>query len=278
MIKKYILIHPIIILNTLKESYFPGTNLLKKKKVGCVLGTKNKKINVCRSSFEIPFQEKSSTVFFINLDYLETMSLLHKKINSIEEIVGSYAIENHFSKINKKIMEKFFLYSDNPIHLNIWADLEKKRVIVEAFLFPKNFFKTKQRLLTLRTKIGLSMSEVTTVSNILKNSLKWKRFYKNNWFNNWLQNLRSFSNLMENFPFGNNNDKGLKEFLIEIFQRKNIEFAKVFKLKKKISNEFLVLYLSCLFNTLNSCEKSIYIFNKIKQNVMTRRIIKNVSR
>lgn len=276
--KNYILIHPIIILNTLKESYFPGTNMLKKKKVGCVLGTKNKKINVCRSSFEIPFQEKSNNRFFINLDYLETMSLLHKKTNSIEQIIGSYAIEKNFSKINKKIIEIFYFYSDNPIHLNIWADLEKKRAIIEAFLFPKNFFKTDCGLLTLKTKIGLSVSEETAISHILKNSLKWKKFYKNNWFNNWFQNLRSFSILMEKISFGHNNIKGLQKLLIEIFQIKNDNFGKVFEIKKKVSKEFLVLYISCLFNTINSCEKTIYMFNKIKHNLIKCRITKNISR
>jgi hypothetical protein len=255
--KSLILVHPIVLITILKEYYFNGSNLLLKKKTGCLLGSLKKNKIICRSSFEVPSRENNENKIFLDQNYLKTMILLHKKINSKEDIIGSYAIEKKMSRQAKKIIEIYNFYTKNPIHLNSWVDMDMKKLVIEGYsiLDNDNTIGAKN-FRGIRVKIGIIDSEEITVFHVLKNSINWKSHYKNNWFNNWSQTLKEFLNIIDNCSAQKSIFKDFYTLFNDIKKYRGLNLKKFYNFKKiKFSNRIEYLYLRYYIESIKSQEK-----------------------
>jgi hypothetical protein len=255
--KSLILVHPIVLVTILKEQYSNGSNLLSKRKTGCLLGSSKKNRIICRSSFEVPFRENNENKIFLDQNYLKTMILLHKKINSKEDFIGSYTIEKKMSQQTKKIIEIYNFYTKNPIHLNSWIDMDMKKLVIEGYniLDNDNTYEAKN-FRGIRVKIGITDSEEITVFHVLKNSINWKSHYKNNWFNDWSQALKEFLNIIENCSNQKSIFKDFYTLFNDIKKHRGLDLKKFYNLKKiKFSNRIEYLYLRYYLESIQSQEK-----------------------
>jgi hypothetical protein len=114
------IVHPVVILNVLKEISELDQKKKTKKKFGCLLGFfKDNKIN-CTSDFILPFDEKSSNIIFFDQIFMEKMACMLKKINNKEKIVGWY---NLGEKINQK-QKSIIVHVCICVHTHVRTDIE----------------------------------------------------------------------------------------------------------------------------------------------------------
>jgi hypothetical protein len=259
------IVHPVVILNVLKEISELDQKKKTKKKFGCLLGFfKDNKIN-CTSDFILPFDEKSSNIIFFDQIFMEKMACMLKKINNKEKIVGWYNLGEKINQKHRNIHRIFFGYCFCPILIIFWTDKQTKGIFFEAF---KENQKNQKNLIffeTVATKIGMLKSEEIVVYQILYNSngliypgqypleIKWKKIviffsqYIRKLFQKKKTNEYEFHKNMMNF----NKNQNLN-FLWPSFFEKNLKDS-------EIERNILVCYLSSILKLIFSFDNFFFL-------------------
>lgn len=89
----------------------------KKRVVGVLLGDNSSDIIKVSNSFAIPFEEdeKNSSVWFLDHNFIESMGEMFKKINAKEKLIGWYHSGPKLKASDLKINDVFKRYTANPL-------------------------------------------------------------------------------------------------------------------------------------------------------------------
>eukprot|EP00948_MAST-09A_sp_MAST-9A-sp1_P003486 g3486.t1 len=109
-------------------------NMSRKKGrvVGVLLGESWKGQIDCTNSFAVPFSEHSDSVWYLDADFLESMTRLFKKINAKERIVGFYCTGNSIRPNDLHIQDMFRKYCKDPIMALVDVDSESSALAESA--------------------------------------------------------------------------------------------------------------------------------------------------
>lgn len=188
-------IHPVVILEIVKEFYM--SNLNTKNKIGCLLGYHKNKIIFCTSAFGIPFEKKLSKVWFFDQIYMEKMASMNRKINSKENIIGWFSLKKTIDFLDWYNHDIFFGYTHDPILLHIWASNDVNGLILDIFQKnQKNIF-GQICFGNIPVKIGLLESEEIAVNEILTNSKNPPSLINFNIQKKWYQFVIFFSRFVK---------------------------------------------------------------------------------
>uniref|UniRef100_A0A7S1F0H1 MPN domain-containing protein n=1 Tax=Noctiluca scintillans TaxID=2966 RepID=A0A7S1F0H1_NOCSC len=86
-----VIVHPIVLLSVV-DHYNRVAKDTNKRVVGCLLGEFENGTLHAMNCFALPFEEdqKDSTIYFVDKDYLEAMFAMFKKVNTKERVIGWY--------------------------------------------------------------------------------------------------------------------------------------------------------------------------------------------
>lgn len=111
-----VIVHPLVLLSA-TDHYNRVAKGTRKRVIGCLLGQNNGSVVNVANSFAVPFEEsddKDSSVFFIDRDYIEEMFTMFRKVNAREKIIGWYHSGPKLRASDLEINELFRRYHPNP--------------------------------------------------------------------------------------------------------------------------------------------------------------------
>lgn len=127
-------IHPLVLLSV-TDHYNRVAKDTKKRVVGCLLGQRiGKRLDVT-NSFAVPFDEedKSSSTWFLDFNYLEDLAYMFKRVNSRERIVGWYSSGPKLKKNDIDIHSLFYQYHTEPVCCIIKVSEESSDLPTKAY-------------------------------------------------------------------------------------------------------------------------------------------------
>lgn len=126
-LKKTVSVSPLVLLSVV-DHYNRVSKDSKKRVVGVILGDNSGDVITVTNSFAIPFEEdeKNSSVWFLDHNFIESMSEMYKKINAKEKLIGWYHSGPKLKSSDLKINEIFKKYTSNPVLLIV--DVQPKIV------------------------------------------------------------------------------------------------------------------------------------------------------
>merc|ERR1712087_560005 len=127
-------IHPLVLLSV-TDHYNRVAKDTKKRVVGCLLGQRiGKRLDVT-NSFAVPFDEedKSSSTWFLDFNYLEDLAYMFKRVNSRERIVGWYSSGPKLKKNDTDIHSLFYQYHTEPVCCIIKVSEESSDLPTKAY-------------------------------------------------------------------------------------------------------------------------------------------------
>jgi hypothetical protein len=236
-----VFLHPVIIFEILKQISRPSENKKIEKKIGCVLGfIFDNKIN-CSSSFEIPFDKKSSNILFLDKIFMEKMALMFKKINNKEKIIGWYNLKNKITQSDIILHKIFFGYAHYPILFLFWIKNQIKGVFFEAFIEKQKNIKKRIIFQNIPIKLGMLKCEEIGIYQILYNSIHLHYIKKDNIIKKWIRTISFFSKFMKKMLQGKN-------------FKKKIFFDILYQTNSNFEANIIIFYLSNIFKLFFSME------------------------
>ena len=264
------IIHPVVIIDILKEFH----NIYKKKffgkKLGSLLGYCRNKVIFCTSCFRFPHEENSMPICFFDQIYMEKIAMMHRKINSKENVIGWYILKKKVKLSDLDIHSIFFGYTHTPILLHIWASKQLNGLILDVFLKSQQNVSEKLAFKTLSVKIGMLESEQIAINQLLINAKNSPYIAKFNVAKKWHSSVVFFSKFVEKILKFEQNKKLIfdKDFLDPLFVTKIVQIFKKDKTKTlcSIEKRFLILYLFTMIRLTLSIEKLAFRTINIKIN------------
>lgn len=115
-LKKTVTVSPLVLLSV-ADHYSRVAKDSGKRVVGVLLGTTTQEVISVTNSFAIPFEEdeKNSSVWFLDHNFIESMGEMFKKINAKEKLVGWYHSGPKLRASDLKISDVFKRYTANPL-------------------------------------------------------------------------------------------------------------------------------------------------------------------
>lgn len=115
-LKKTVTVSPLVLLSVV-DHFNRVSKDSKKRVVGVLLGDNSSDIIKVTNSFAIPFEEddKNSTVWFLDHNFIESMGEMFKKINAKEKLIGWYHSGPKLKASDLKINDVFKKYTPNPL-------------------------------------------------------------------------------------------------------------------------------------------------------------------
>jgi hypothetical protein len=234
-------LHPVIIFEILKQISKSNENRNIDKKIGCILGfIFDNKIN-CSSSFEIPFDRKSSNILFLDKTFMEKMALMLKKINNKEKIIGWYNLKKKITQRDTILHKIFFGYTHYPILFLFWIKDKIKGIYFEAFIEKQKNKKKRIVFQNVPIKLGMLKCEEIGIYQILYNSIHLHYIKKDNIIKKWIRSISFFSKFMIKMLKGKNFKK---KFFFDILYQTNSKFEA----------NIIIFYLSNIFKLFFSME------------------------
>lgn len=124
-------VHPVVLLSIV-DSY-ERRNEDAKRVIGTLLGTIEKGIVEVSNCFTVPHNESEEEVA-VDIEFAKNMYDLHKKVNSLENIVGWYSTGFDVSEHSVLIHEYYTRECKNPIHLTVDTSLRYSRMSMKAYI------------------------------------------------------------------------------------------------------------------------------------------------
>lgn len=126
-LKKTVTVSPLVLLSVV-DHFNRVAKDSKKRVVGVLLGDNSSDVIKVTNSFAIPFEEddKNSSVWFLDHNYIESMGEMFKKINAKEKLIGWYHSGPKLKASDLKINDVFKKYSPNP--LLVVVDVQPREV------------------------------------------------------------------------------------------------------------------------------------------------------
>lgn len=113
---KCVTVSPLVLLSV-ADHYDRVAKDSKKRVVGVLLGHQSKDTINVTNSYAIPFEEdeKNSSVWFLDHNFIESMGEMFKKINAKEKLIGWYHSGPKLRASDLKINDVFKRYTSNPL-------------------------------------------------------------------------------------------------------------------------------------------------------------------
>ncbi|VVT44278.1 uncharacterized protein SAPINGB_P000363 [Magnusiomyces paraingens] len=124
---KNVTVAPLVLLSVV-DHYNRSVKDTKKRVLGVLLGDVRGSTVKVTNSFAVPFEEddKKSSVWFLDHNYVEAMSDMFKKVNAKEKLIGWYHSGPKLRGSDLEINELFKKYTPNPLLLIV--DVQPKTV------------------------------------------------------------------------------------------------------------------------------------------------------
>lgn len=108
----------------------------KKRVVGVLLGDNTGSTIHVKNSFAIPFEEdeKNSSVWFLDHNYIEAMGDMFKKVNAKEKLIGWYHSGPKLRASDLQINELFKKYTSDPLLLIVDVQPKDVGIPTDAYL------------------------------------------------------------------------------------------------------------------------------------------------
>lgn len=115
-LKKAVTVSPLVLLSVV-DHFNRVAKDSKKRVVGVLMGDTSSDIIRVTNSFAIPFEEddKNSSVWFLDHNFIESMREMFKKINAKEKLIGWYHSGPKLKASDLKINDVFKKYTPNPL-------------------------------------------------------------------------------------------------------------------------------------------------------------------
>lgn len=114
--RKSVTVSPLVLLSV-ADHYDRVAKNTNKRVVGALLGDNSSGVVKATNSFAIPFEEdeKASSVWFLDHNYIESMTEMFKKINAKEKLIGWYHSGPKLRASDLKINDVFKKFTPNPL-------------------------------------------------------------------------------------------------------------------------------------------------------------------
>ncbi|ABW98253.1 prsS12 (nucleomorph) [Hemiselmis andersenii] len=252
------IIHPLAIVDILKEFQDIKKKKFSGKKIGSLLGYYKKKKNFVTSSFRIPFKQKMEKNWFLDQVFMEKMAAMFKKINSREKIIGWYALKKKLNSSESRIHRIFFGYTHRPIFLHLWVSKEINGLIIDIFTEKQKNIKGGKFLKTMAVEIGMLESEEVAIHQILSNSKTSPYLNSLDITKKWQCSIIFFIKYIQKVIKNQKNKKSILEsqlFELKFVEKfvtlnKNYENNNFFHIEKRL----LILYISSILRLITSIE------------------------
>jgi 26S proteasome regulatory subunit N8 len=113
-----VMVHPLVLLSVV-DHYYRAAKDTKRRVAGVLLGSwkANNTILDVANSFALPFEEdeKDSTVWFLDHNYLENMWAMFRKVNARERIIGWYHTGPKLHTSDLDINDVIKRFTPNPV-------------------------------------------------------------------------------------------------------------------------------------------------------------------
>lgn len=132
---KNVTVAPLVLLSVV-DHYNRSAKDTKKRVLGVLLGeNKGSSIRVA-NSFAVPFEEddKKSSVWFLDHNYVEAMGDMFKKVNAKEKLIGWYHSGPKLRASDLEINELFKKYTPNPLLLIVDVKPKKVGIPTDAYV------------------------------------------------------------------------------------------------------------------------------------------------
>lgn len=126
-LKKTVTVSPLVLLSV-TDHFNRVAKDTSKRVVGVLLGDNTSETIKVTNSFAIPFEEdeKNSSVWFLDHNFIESMGEMFKKINAKEKLIGWYHSGPKLRASDLKINDVFKRYTTNP--LLVIVDIQPRTV------------------------------------------------------------------------------------------------------------------------------------------------------
>lgn len=138
-VNRTVSVAPLVLLSVV-DHYNRTVKNTNKRCVGIILGENDPSSDLIRAtnSFAVPFEEddKNSSVFFLDHNYIDTMSEMFKKINAKEKVIGWYHSGPKLKSNDLQINDLFKKYIQEPVLLiiNVNHDDKSSGLPTDAYL------------------------------------------------------------------------------------------------------------------------------------------------
>lgn len=134
---KKIVVHPLVLLSVVDHFNRVSKTQTVKRVVGVLLGSvKPDKTLDIANSFAVPFDEenKDTSIYFLDTDYLECMYSMFFKVAAKEKIVGWYHTGPKLCKNDVEINNLFKKFTPNPVLVVIQAEHRELGLPTDAYI------------------------------------------------------------------------------------------------------------------------------------------------
>ncbi|XP_033117304.1 26S proteasome non-ATPase regulatory subunit 7-like [Anneissia japonica] len=169
-----VVVHPLVLLSVVDHFNRMGKVGNQRRVVGALLGSNRGGVLDVANSFAVPFDEddKDSSVWFIDHDYLESMYAMFKKVNAREKIVGWYHTGPKLHQNDIAINEVIRKYCPNSVLVIIDARPKDIGLPTEAYYSVEEVHDdgtpTSKTFEHLPSEIGAEEAEEVGVEHLLR--------------------------------------------------------------------------------------------------------------
>ncbi|KAH8593653.1 putative 26S proteasome regulatory particle subunit Rpn8 [Bisporella sp. PMI_857] len=134
LVTRTVSVAPLVLLSA-ADHYGRSAKGTRKRVVGVLLGQNDGKDVRVSNSFAVPFEEddKDPSVWFLDHNYVESMSDMFKKINAREKLIGWYHSGPKLRASDLEINELFKRYNPNPLLVIIDVQPKEAGVPTDAY-------------------------------------------------------------------------------------------------------------------------------------------------
>ncbi|CZS88687.1 probable 26S proteasome regulatory subunit RPN8 [Rhynchosporium agropyri] len=134
LVSRTVSIAPLVLLSA-ADHYSRSAKSTRKRVVGVLLGQNDGQNARVSNSFAVPFEEdeRDESVWFLDHNYVESMTDMFKKINAKEKLVGWYHSGPKLRASDLEINELFKRYTPNPLLVIIDVQPKESGVPTDAY-------------------------------------------------------------------------------------------------------------------------------------------------
>lgn len=202
-----VLVAPLVLLSVV-DHYNRTVKDTKRRCVGIILGENNKNVGEIRvtNSFAVPFEEdeKNPNVFFLDHNYVDTMSEMFRKINAKEKVIGWYHSGPKLKANDLNINELFKKYHQDPVLLIINVNHDDKSIGLptDAYLsvqeIKKDGTETEKTFIHIPSTIEAEEPEEIGVEHLLRDIRDQAQGLLSVKIANQLKSLRGLNDRLKN--------------------------------------------------------------------------------
>lgn len=133
-LEKAVTVSPLVLLSV-ADHYDRVAKDSRKRVVGVLLGDSTSNVINVTNSFAIPFEEddKNSSVWFLDHNFIESMTEMFKKINAKEKLIGWYHSGPKLRASDLKINDVFKKFTPNPLLVIVDVQPRSVGIPTEAY-------------------------------------------------------------------------------------------------------------------------------------------------